>query len=209
MAALLAPQAQARDAGLAAAAGQIPRTVRSRRRRRYRRAAARGSADGALGKTGRDREPARRRRARRDPGRSSPPTTIIRCWPRPADRSPCIRSNTRSCPTRRPTLCRSRGFSNTILGVGVPESMKIRTLADFVARARAEPGKFNAAVVPGITELAFDYFVKTAGLTCRRCPTGTSCRPPPTWAKAACRSTWRRTRSCSRRRRPAASRHWR
>jgi tripartite-type tricarboxylate transporter receptor subunit TctC len=42
--------------------------------------------------------------------------------------------------------------SNTILAVGVPEAMKIGTLADFVARAKAEPGKLNAAVVPGITE---------------------------------------------------------
>src|SRR5689334_13833202 len=49
-------------------------------------------------------------------------------------------------------------FSSTILGVGVPASMNIATLADFVQRARAEAGKFNSAAVPGITELAFDYF---------------------------------------------------
>ena len=61
-------------------------------------------------------------------------------------------------------------ISNTILGVGVPESMKISTLAEFVTRARAEPGKFNAAVVPGITEFTFDYFVKTAGLTLQKVP---------------------------------------
>ena len=61
-------------------------------------------------------------------------------------------------------------ISNTILGVGVPESMKISTLAEFVARARAEPGKFNAAVVPGITEFTFDYFVKTAGLNLQKVP---------------------------------------
>ena len=40
-------------------------------------------------------------------------------------------------------------FSSTILGVGVPASMKIATLADFVKRAHAEPGKFNSAAVPG------------------------------------------------------------
>ena len=61
-------------------------------------------------------------------------------------------------------------ISNTILGVGVPESMKINTLAEFVTRARAEPGKFNAAVVPGITEFTFDYFVKTAGLSLQKVP---------------------------------------
>src|SRR5436190_18324824 len=61
-------------------------------------------------------------------------------------------------------------ISNTILAVGVPESMKIGTLAEFVTRARAEPGKFNAAVVPGITEFTFDYFVKTVGLSVQKVP---------------------------------------
>src|SRR5215813_14228497 len=61
-------------------------------------------------------------------------------------------------------------FSSTILGVGVPASMKIATLADFVQRARAEPGKFNAAAVPGITELAFDYFAHNAKITMTKVP---------------------------------------
>src|SRR5262249_14518735 len=60
--------------------------------------------------------------------------------------------------------------SNTILGVGVPTAMNVGTIADWVARAKAEPGKFNAAVVPGITEFTFDYFVKTAGLTPTKVP---------------------------------------
>lgn len=61
-------------------------------------------------------------------------------------------------------------FSATILGVGVPASMKISNLADFVKRARAEPGKLNSAAVPGITELAFDYFAHTAGLKLEKVP---------------------------------------
>jgi len=60
--------------------------------------------------------------------------------------------------------------SNTILGVGVPTSLNVATLAEWVARAKAEPGKFNAAVVPGITEFTFDYFVKTAGLNLQKVP---------------------------------------
>ena len=51
-----------------------------------------------------------------------------------------------------------------------PAAMNIGTVAEFVARAKAEPGKFNAAVVPGITEFTFDYFVKTAGLTLTKVP---------------------------------------
>jgi tripartite-type tricarboxylate transporter receptor subunit TctC len=60
--------------------------------------------------------------------------------------------------------------SNTILATGVPTSSKIDTLKQFVERARAEPGKFNAAVVPGITEFTFDYFVKTEGLKLTKIP---------------------------------------
>jgi tripartite-type tricarboxylate transporter receptor subunit TctC len=61
-------------------------------------------------------------------------------------------------------------ISNTILAVGVPASMSITTLAQFVQRARAQPGQFNAAVVPGITEFTFDYFVKTSGLSIQKVP---------------------------------------
>jgi tripartite-type tricarboxylate transporter receptor subunit TctC len=61
-------------------------------------------------------------------------------------------------------------ISNTILAVGVPASMSIATLAQFVQRARAQPGQFNAAVVPGITEFTFDYFVKTSGLSIQKVP---------------------------------------
>ena len=60
--------------------------------------------------------------------------------------------------------------SNTIIAVGVPTSLKIATLADFAKLARAEPGKLNAAVVSGITEFTFDYFVKTAGLGIAKVP---------------------------------------
>jgi tripartite-type tricarboxylate transporter receptor subunit TctC len=61
-------------------------------------------------------------------------------------------------------------FSSTVLGVGVPAAMKVTTLADFVKRARAEPGKFNSAAVPGITELAFDYFAHGAKITTTKVP---------------------------------------
>ena len=61
-------------------------------------------------------------------------------------------------------------FSSTVLSVGVPASLGVSDLADFVARARAEAGKFNSAAVPGITELAFDYFAVKAGLTFTKVP---------------------------------------
>src|SRR5215468_2459558 len=61
-------------------------------------------------------------------------------------------------------------FSSTVLSVAVPTSLGIDNLADFVKRARAEAGKFNSAAVPGITELAFDYFAVEAGLTFTKVP---------------------------------------
>jgi tripartite-type tricarboxylate transporter receptor subunit TctC len=60
--------------------------------------------------------------------------------------------------------------SNTILAIAVPTSLNISSLAEFVKLARAEPGKLNAAVVSGITEFTFDYFVKTAGLSIAKVP---------------------------------------
>jgi tripartite-type tricarboxylate transporter receptor subunit TctC len=61
-------------------------------------------------------------------------------------------------------------FSATVLSVGVPASLGAADLADFVKRARTEAGKFNAAAVPGITELAFDYFAEEAKLTFTKVP---------------------------------------
>jgi tripartite-type tricarboxylate transporter receptor subunit TctC len=60
--------------------------------------------------------------------------------------------------------------SNTIIAMGVPTALKIGSLAEFAKSARAEAGKFNAAVVSGITEFTFDYFVKTAGLSIAKVP---------------------------------------
>jgi tripartite-type tricarboxylate transporter receptor subunit TctC len=61
-------------------------------------------------------------------------------------------------------------YSQTILAIGVPASMNIKDVSDFVARAKAEPGKFNSAAVPGVTEFAFDYFLKNAGVSMARVP---------------------------------------
>jgi tripartite-type tricarboxylate transporter receptor subunit TctC len=60
--------------------------------------------------------------------------------------------------------------SNTIIAIGVPTSLKIGALAEFAQYARAEAGKLNAAVVSGITEFTFDYFLKTSGLSIAKVP---------------------------------------
>jgi tripartite-type tricarboxylate transporter receptor subunit TctC len=61
-------------------------------------------------------------------------------------------------------------FSSTILGIGVPASMKVKTVAEFVKLARAAAGKFNSAAVPGITELAYDYFAHNAKIVTTKVP---------------------------------------
>ena len=61
-------------------------------------------------------------------------------------------------------------FSSTILGIGVPASMKINTVSEFVKLARAEQGKFNSAAVPGITDLALDYFMHNAKIKTTKVP---------------------------------------
>lgn len=61
-------------------------------------------------------------------------------------------------------------FSATVLSVAVPTSLGVSDLAGLVKRARAEAGKLNSAAVPGITELAFDYFAAKAGLTFTKVP---------------------------------------
>jgi tripartite-type tricarboxylate transporter receptor subunit TctC len=60
--------------------------------------------------------------------------------------------------------------SNTMITLGVPEAMKLATLADLFALARAQPGKLNAALVPGITEFVWDGFVNEAGLNFAKVP---------------------------------------
>ena len=60
--------------------------------------------------------------------------------------------------------------SNTILAVGVSKESGITSLKDMVARMKAEPGKFNVALVPGITELVFDGFAKAEGVTVTKVP---------------------------------------
>lgn len=60
--------------------------------------------------------------------------------------------------------------SNTILAIASSDASKINTVAELVARAKANPGKLNAALVPGITELVFDGFAKDAGVTFTKVP---------------------------------------
>jgi tripartite-type tricarboxylate transporter receptor subunit TctC len=61
-------------------------------------------------------------------------------------------------------------FSNTLLGLAVATSLKVNTVKEFVDMAKANPGKMNAVIVPGITEFVWDGFVKTAGIQITKVP---------------------------------------
>ena len=55
-------------------------------------------------------------------------------------------------------------FSSTIAALAVPTASGLSDMKEFVARAKANPGKLNIALVPGITEFAWDGFAKVEGL---------------------------------------------
>ena len=62
--------------------------------------------------------------------------------------------------------------SSTIIAVAVPTALNVNTLDELVALARKEPGKLNLAPTPGTTEITFDNFMKTTGITMTKIPYG-------------------------------------
>ena len=60
--------------------------------------------------------------------------------------------------------------SSTIIAVSVPTALNVNTLDELVALARKEPGKLNLVPTPGTTEITFDNFLKTPGVTMTKIP---------------------------------------
>jgi tripartite-type tricarboxylate transporter receptor subunit TctC len=54
--------------------------------------------------------------------------------------------------------------SEVFVTIAVPASLKLTSLTELVARARAEPGKLNWVATPGVVYFRFAGFVKSAGL---------------------------------------------
>ena len=52
-------------------------------------------------------------------------------------------------------------FSNTIVTVAVASSLNVSTLPELITLAKARPSELNVVMVPGITEMVWDSFVKT------------------------------------------------
>ena len=62
------------------------------------------------------------------------------------------------------------GTAKVQIGMAVPTSLGISTLAEFVALARAKPNQTSYAVAPGFSEFVFDGFVKETGLAIAKVP---------------------------------------
>jgi tripartite-type tricarboxylate transporter receptor subunit TctC len=60
--------------------------------------------------------------------------------------------------------------TDTILSAAVPSSLKANTLKEFVALARAQPGKLNAAGAAGVPDFTLGYFLKVENLDVTRVP---------------------------------------
>ncbi len=60
--------------------------------------------------------------------------------------------------------------SDTILSAAVPVATGIKSVGEFVAAAKREPDKINAAGAPGLPEFAVMAFMKTEGLAIAKVP---------------------------------------
>ncbi|TMJ91155.1 MAG: tripartite tricarboxylate transporter substrate binding protein [Alphaproteobacteria bacterium] len=60
--------------------------------------------------------------------------------------------------------------SNTIVVVAVPAALEVKSLADLVAMARAQPGKLNWAGTTGAIDFLFAGFLKNAGINMSKVP---------------------------------------
>jgi tripartite-type tricarboxylate transporter receptor subunit TctC len=70
-------------------------------------------------------------------------------------------------PSDIPTIAR---VSNTIIVVAVPADLAVKTLAELVAMARAQPGKLNWSGTTGAIDFLFAGFLKNAGLSMSKVP---------------------------------------
>jgi tripartite-type tricarboxylate transporter receptor subunit TctC len=61
-------------------------------------------------------------------------------------------------------------ISHTVLAASVPAATEFKSIRDFVAGARAAPGKYNVAGAAGLPEFAVEAFVKTQKLDVAKVP---------------------------------------
>ena len=62
------------------------------------------------------------------------------------------------------------GVTSLALAMSAPESLKTPTLRDFIALAKANPGKLNAAAASGNADFLLGYFLKSMNLDIAKVP---------------------------------------
>jgi tripartite-type tricarboxylate transporter receptor subunit TctC len=80
---------------------------------------------------------------------------------------PLIYKNLSYKPTDLAPIAR---VSNTIIAMAVPASLEVKSVAELVAMARAQPGKLNWAGTTGSNEFLFAAFLKNAGIEMSKVP---------------------------------------
>jgi tripartite-type tricarboxylate transporter receptor subunit TctC len=61
-------------------------------------------------------------------------------------------------------------ISNTLVGLVVPASLNVKSVADLVAMIKAQPGKLNYSTATGMTDVIYEGYFKSAGLQITRVP---------------------------------------
>lgn len=62
------------------------------------------------------------------------------------------------------------GVTSLALAMSAPESLNLSNLRDFIAHAKANPGKLNAAAASGNADFLLGYFLKSMGLDIAKVP---------------------------------------
>ena len=102
---------------------------------------------------------------------SSVRTTIIHFCSVRLEHSPCTAMTPTSRLTMRiATSLPLQSVSNIILALSVSAALKINSVAELVALARAQPGKLNAAAASGISDFLLFGFFKSSGLRVAKVP---------------------------------------
>ena len=87
--------------------------------------------------------------------------------------------------------------TDTVLAVSVPSAVKANSMKEFVALAKAQPGKLNAAGAAGVPDFTLGYFLNLENLDVTRIPTRMSFRRRPISAPGRSSSCFRPMRSCA------------
>jgi tripartite-type tricarboxylate transporter receptor subunit TctC len=80
--------------------------------------------------------------------------------------------------------------SNTLVVIVAPTSLKVGSLAELVALARAQPGKLNWATATGISDFLFASFLKEANLDMSKVPYRDTVQPSTDVAEGRIQLYW-------------------